>query len=418
MVSRQIYWSNMWINFLQNRSLKLILGLILVVVSILILKNLFVRKVGNVGPALLPPAKIKTTNVQPKTSNAPLTTPEGFVISYFSKETPGARDLQFSPGGMLLASLPKEGKVVALPDVDKDGEADETLVLVENLNKPHGLAFHDGKLFVAEETKVSRYFWDEKNLTASLDKKLFDLPSGSSHFTRSLAIKKDGTLYVSLGSSCDTCFEKNPFIAAVIIATTEGKKPEVFAKGLRNAVFIKLDSQERLWGTEMGRDFLGDNLPPDEINIIRGPSASSGQKPEPVFDYGWPVCYGKQVYDAKFGQKDLEFCKNTIPAVFDLPAHVAPLGLAFIDSPMFPDDWQGDLLVGLHGSWNSSVPVGYKVIRLKVKDSSVVSMEDFISGFIDGSNVTGRPVDVEFGADGSLFISDDKAGAIYLVTKK
>ncbi len=380
-------------------NLKIILSILLTLFLIIIV-GIWVlpQKIGDVRPALLPAIKKEAILNSPTESGAPLTVPPGFVINYFSDSTPGARDLQLSPGGIMLVSMPGEGKIVALPDHDKNGVADEVRIIAQFLRKPHGLAFFQDKLFVAEENQVSRYLWDENNQSATFEKKLFDLPSGGRHTSRTIAISKSGQLLVSLGSSCDTCFEKHPFIAAVIASDVEGTRPRVYAKGLRNAVFIKFDDKGSLWGTEMGRDFLGDNLPPDEINII-----------EDGGDYGWPVCYGDQDYDAKFGQRDSNYCSNTKSPIFKLPAHVAPLGLNF---------FEGDLLVALHGSWNSTVPVGYKVVRLKLKDLSNIQMEDFITGFtVEGSkNVIGRPVDLEFGLDGSLYISDDKAGAVYRMT--
>jgi len=155
----------------------------------------------------------------------------------------------------------------------------------------------------------------------------------------------------------------------------------------------------------MGRDFLGDNKPPDEINII-----------EKDKHYGWPFCYGDQVYDPSLGQRDQAFCDTTIAPVYKIQAHSAPLGLTFIDSPIFPESWQGDLLVSYHGSWNRSTPVGYKVVHMNVEEGRITSEEDFLSGFLQGSTALGRPVDMEFGSSGELYLSDDKSGAVYLIT--
>jgi len=170
----------------------------------------------------------------------------------------------------------------------------------------------------------------------------------------------------------------------------------------------------------MGRDFLGDNLPPDEINII-----------EEGKDYGWPFCYGRQVHDTDFDKKvyvqivPQPPCGQTEPPIYEIPAHSAPLGLVFIHSSQFPDDWQDDLLVAYHGSWNRSTPSGYKIVRLKINDQKVISHEDFISGFLpasptgeQGTQTIGRPVDLMFDKEGSLYISDDKAGVIYKLAKR
>jgi glucose/arabinose dehydrogenase len=212
-------------------------------------------------------------------------------------------------------------------------------------------------------------------------------------------------MYVSLGSRCDVCFEDDPWIGAVISATSEGKNAQVYSSGLRNAVFITINSEtDKLWGTEMGRDFLGNNVPPDEINVL-----------EKGKSYGWPVCYGDKVYDTNFGSQTAAYCEKTVAPAYKIPAHSAPLGLTFINSDKFPESWQGDLLVSYHGSWNSSVPVGYKVVRLDVEGQNVTNETDFITGFIDGSQAAGRPVDLIFDEEGYLFLSDDKRGVVYIV---
>jgi glucose/arabinose dehydrogenase len=349
-------------------------------------------------------------SVQPKPTDTAFSVANGFTTALFAKDLDHPRDLQFSPGGTLLVSTPPNGKILALLDEDKDGFAETKKEILTKLNNPHGLAFYQGKLFVAEETKVVRYIWDEKALSAKLDKVLFELPVGGRHTTRTLAFKADGTMFVSIGSTCDVCFEQNPWHAAVIISNSEGSTPRVFAKGLRNAVFIKINAKtNELWGTEMGRDFLGDNAPPDEINIIK-----EGK------DYGWPICYGNKIHDNKFDKNQylLDPCLTSEAPLYALAAHSAPLGLSFIDSAIFPEDWQGDLLVALHGSWNSTKLVGYKIVRLKIEDNKVLTEEDFISNFVDEEKILGRPVDLEFEASGHLYISDDKSGAIYLVRKE
>lgn len=193
----------------------------------------------------------------------------------------------------------------------------------------------------------------------------------------------------------------------MLISDLDGSNIQVYATGLRNSVFFAFDKSGRLWGTDMGRDNLGDNLPPDELNII-----SIGS------DYGWPYCYGKNVRDSKFfsGEK-VTYCAATQETAYDFPAHVAPLGLAFINSAMFSAADQGDLLVAFHGSWNSSTPVGYKIVKLSILGNSVVGMSDFLDGWLQANGVLGRPVDLVFDKAGALYISDDKAGVIYRLAK-
>lgn len=289
---------------------------------------------------------------------------------------------------------------MALPDIDRDGIADQKKTILSNLMRPHGLTFHNGKLYVAEERQVSRYTYDTATNTAIFEKKLFDLPSGGRHFTRGIVFDDNNNLYISLGSTCDTCVEKHPYISTVLVSDSEGEGLRVFSKGLRNAVFLAKDPETgKVFATEMGRDFLGDNLPPDEIVVLQDGG-----------DYGWPYCYGSKIWDRVFGRKDQSYCEGTIAPFYNIPAHSAPLGLTFIESSQMPQDWQNDLLVSYHGSWNRSYPTGYKIVR--ITNGQNPSEEDFITGFEDN---TARPADVVFDKEGSLYISDDEAGAIYKV---
>ncbi len=404
---------------------KVFVGLFVFVVCILIAGYLVRHYVGDVGPAILPHVSLNKYTPVPVKRGMPLDSalhvPDGFQIGNFATDLGGVRDMTFSPGGVLLISDMARGRVYALPDRNNDGIADSVETVLTGLERPHGLAFYKDKLYVAEETNVSRYIWAEQVAAggqievARLEKKLFTLPQGDRHFTRSIVFKDDGTMYVSLGSSCDTCVEKSPFLAAVIVSDADGVAPKVFAKGLRNAVFLTINPKtDDIWGTEMGRDLLGDETPPDEINILK---ANANGSPS---DYGWPICYSDKVHDTQFDKKNYgtDPCLTTVSPVYKIPAHSAPLGLTFIDSKQFPDDWQGDLLVSYHGSWNRSTPTGYKVVRMHVNGNTVTREEDFLTGFLQDGTATGRPVDVLFDKDGNLYISDDKAGKIYIVSKK
>lgn len=396
-----------------KKTLFLIIGTFILLFALI---YVFKIKIGDIRPIILPPTSSVKKGVtgfgqiddKPGDAQANgLIAPKGFAISLFAQDLGNARDLEFSGGGTLLLSVPGSGKVVALPDRDSNGSSDETKTILSGLNKPHGLAFHDNKLFIVEESKVVRYNWDEENLKADVDKKLFDLPAGGRHFTRTITFNKNGQMFISLGSTCDVCYEKNEWIAAVIISDSNGDSPRLFASGLRNAVFITTHPEtNEVWGTEMGRDFLGDNTPPDEINIIK-----DGQ------NYGWPICYGNKKHDANFDKNVYteDPCLFTQAPIYEIPAHSAPLGLTFVNTSAFPSDWQGDLLVAYHGSWNSSVPVGYKVVRMDVEGNTISGENDFITGFISGSQAVARPVDLVFDSSGSLYLSDDKAGAVYQV---
>ena len=390
----------------------IVFGLPIIIIVLIIVLWYIKNYVGDLRPVLLPPGRDLPEIIEKQAVGDPVDFPlkvaSDFKIGIFAKDLGAARDLQISFGGTLLVSLKDSGAVYALPDKDKDGKVDQKVKVLEGLDKPHGIAFSGGKLFVAELRKVSRYSWNEKTLAAKFEKKLFDLPYNGGHNTRSIVINSDGDLFVTIGSSCNVCVEKHPWLAAVIVSDVNGKIPKVFAKGLRNSVFIKLNpTTGQLRGTEMGRDLLGDNLPAEEINIIR-----EGK------NYGWPTCYGNKVHDEKFSHNhEVGECESTEAPIYEFQAHSAPLGLTFIDSTQFPKEWQGDLLVAYHGSWNRSIPTGYKIVRMSIEGNKITGEADFVTGFLSGSSALGRPVDLEFDKAGSLYISDDKIGVVYKVVK-
>ena len=210
-----------------------------------------------------------------------------------------------------------------------------------------------------------------------------------------------------MGSSCDVCEEKDPRYASILAVDADGGELTTFASGLRNPVFMAVHPlSKHVWATEMGRDYLGDDLPPDEINII----LKGGH-------YGWPCCYGKRVHDDNFDPTGThrEFCGETIPAFIDIPAHSAPLGLAFFPKE-WPEEFRHDLLVAYHGSWNRTEPTGYKVVRHRLDSAgNPVDAEDFITGWLTPAGALGRPVDILISPDGVIYISDDHAGVVYRV---
>lgn len=346
------------------------------------------KNLTGIGPAIKPAEKIVPEN----TTDFPLSILPGYKISIFAKNLTNARDLEFDPRQTVIVSLTSEGKIVALPDKDNDGIADKQIVVLEKLNLPHGIAFWQDKLYVAETNQVFSYDWDPVNFTTSNKQKIIDLPKSGGHFTRSLLFTPEARLLISVGSSCNACIEKDDQRAKILSVNPDGAGLKVYAKGLRNAVFMTLNQKTtEVWVTEMGRDLLGDDIPPDEINI-----AKEGR------DYGWPYCFGDKKPDPELNKENSKIdCSLTESPEIEIPAHSAPLGLAF---------YQGDLLVSYHGSWNRSVPTGYKVVRFKNGKQS-----DFITGWLDGDKVLGRPVDILVKDENTIYISDDKAGVIYTV---
>lgn len=341
--------------------------------------------------------------------NKPIKIPDGFRLAIFAdvKDLGMPRVLAFDKNNILFTTLTGSGKVVVLPDNNKDGIVDEIKVVLTGLNKPHGIVFDNNEVYVAESDKVVKYTYDPILLQFSSGKRILDLPNAGRHFTRTLKINNN-KLYVSVGSSCDTCSESDKRRASILVSNLDGSNLENFATGLRNTAFFVFDKDNRIWGNDMGRDFLGDNLPPDELNII-----------EEGKNYGWPECYGKSIKDDKFRSWEaFNNCNETSPSAYDYPAHSAPLGITFINSGLFDKKDRGNVLASFHGSWNSSKPVGYKIVKLTVLDGKIEKMEDFIYGFLtEDGEILGRPVDLIFDNQGLLYISDDKAGVIYILTK-
>lgn len=348
----------------------------------------------------------------------PLKLPKGFTISIFAKNLPGARAMVIDGLNNMWVSQTGQGKVSQVEA--GSGRVNE---IFKNLDRQHGLAVDPGEgltLYIAEETKISKV----RLYTEGTLQKIIDLPKGGRHFTRTLAFGPDGRLYVSIGSSCDVCNEKDERFAAIYSMNKDGSDFKQVAKGLRNSVFFTWDYVNgKMWATEMGRDMLGDDLPPDEINVIEmGPGSSPGRAAQ-TLDFGWPICYGKNIHDTQFDKNKYirNPCEDKQPSYIDLPAHSAPLGLAFVPEEGWPEDYWYDLIVAFHGSWNRSEPTGYKLTRIKLDaQGNYQGMEDFVSGWLsaDGKTSLGRPVDIIIQPGGTMFISDDKAGVIYKVEYK
>jgi glucose/arabinose dehydrogenase len=343
------------------------------------------------------------------TTQMPLTLPPGFSITVFAQDFERARDLEVDSQGTVLLSDPSAGIVYALPDRNNDGVADERRAVLTKLNAPHGLALDCSgdscSLFVAETNVVKSYTYNPTTFSVTSPKTLTTLPTGGRHTTRSLALHPDGQrLLVSIGSACDTCVENDARRGTIQAVAKTGGELIPYATGLRNSVFLtRRPGTDEIWATDMGRDFLGDDLPPEDVNRIE----------EGKF-YGWPFCYGDRVQDRVFDKSAAAAarCAESTPPQLSFQAHSAPLGLAFVpDDIGWPDDMIGNVLVSFHGSWNRTQPTGYKVARFADTKQS-----DFLSGWLtDNNNALGRPVDLLFSGS-ALYISDDKANVVYRVT--
>ena len=352
------------------------------------------------------------------TEKLPLNLPAGFSASIYAKDLGGPRVLSYDPAGRMIVSVPGDGKVIALTDKDGDGFAETHNIVALGLTQPHGLAHKcDGtacRLFIAETNQVSQYDWDTDNSKAINKKKLFDLPGGGNHVTRTILVApypNEDKMLVSVGSSCNVCHEADEMRAKVLEYDFSTGKLETFARGLRNSVFMSIHPVSgEIWATEMGRDLLGDNIPPDEVNIIK----KGG-------NYGWPICYGKNIHDDVFDKN--VYIRNPCleplesPSTIDIQAHSAPLGLAFFPEEGWPEEYWYNMLVAYHGSWNRTEPTGYKIVRYKLDQAgNVLGQEDFLTGWLGEDGIAwGRPVDILIQPGGKIFISDDKAGVIYKV---
>lgn len=348
---------------------------------------------------------------RPENKMPPLEFPDDIEVTIFAENVPRARHMAFDDRGVLFLSQTKKGKVVALPDFDGDGRADRIVAVLEGREGPHGLAFtmvgDNFNLYIAEEHQVIRLRRQNGTFAFGSPEVIVGSMPGGGHVTRTIKIR-DGLLYLSVGSSCNACIEKNEMRAAITRYDLEGKSGEIFARGLRNTVGMEFSPWTgELWGVNNGRDWLGDDHPREELNIITG-----GRH------YGWPYCYEDRTPDPKYGE--MMDCSRTEPPINMFTAHMAPLGMAFYREGNLPRRYRDSLFIAFHGSWNRSDPAGYKVMRLGLSEKGeVTSQEDFISGWLqpDGS-VSGRPVDLEVSPEGDLYLSDDKRGVVYRISGK
>lgn len=332
--------------------------------------------------------------------------PAGFQVALFAAGLGKARFMTVGPDGTLYVSIPDENYILALPDRDNDGVADRKTVFAAGLRNVHGLYYYDGYFYAAGTASIYRLKDGNGDLLAE-EKRVIsnDVPGSGGHWTRTIVVGPDRMLYLSAGSSCNACLEEDPRRAAIMRFPLEGGKGELFAKGLRNSVGIAFHPHTgELWASNNGRDWLGNDLPPEELNRI----VREG-------DYGWPYCYGQKIPDPDYGST--ERCRHTIPPVVEMQAHSAPLGIAFGEGLAFPSEYRDMLFIAFHGSWNRSKKTGYKLVGIPFKEGKPVGPpQDIITGWLENGKVWGRPVAPVAGADGALYLSDDRAGAVYRIT--
>ena len=366
--------------------------------------------IGSPSQLADPPAPTAVPLSEPPASVAgvpdkEITLPPGFKISVYAQGLKGPRMMTVGSDGQLYVAERGAGRILRLPDQNQDGQADQVEIVAEGLDSPSSLAFYsDGSLYVGETTRILRFPPPVNGIAFGEPEVVIDGLPGGGHNTRTISFSPDfSSLFVSVGSSCNVCEEDDQRRAAIIRYSPGGEDGLVFARGLRNAVGITFrPGTDELWATNNGRDFLGDDLPPETVYLVQ-----DGR------DYGWPRCHSGRIIDPDYG--DPSACDGVEAPLVEMQAHSAPLGLEFYSGDQFPVEYQGDLFVAFHGSWNRSKAVGYKIVRIPMDEDTPGPVEDFAAGWLVGGSSWGRPVDIITGSDGSLFVSDDAGGRIYRI---
>jgi glucose/arabinose dehydrogenase len=336
-----------------------------------------------------------------------ITLPPGFSINIYATNVENARSLVLGDSGTLFVGTRSAGKVYAVLDRNHDARADEVITIAEGLNMPNGVAFRDGSLFVAEVNRVLRYDRIESRLKNSPKPVIVtdSFPKDPHHGWKFIRFGPDGKLYVPVGAPCNVCERINPIYASITRLNTDGSIPEIFAHGVRNTVgFDWHPNTGELWFTDNGRDWLGDDLPPDELN-------RASQK---GMHFGFPYCHGGTIADPEFGSK--RKCEEFVPPSIALGPHVAALGMRFYTGTMFPDLYRNQIFIAEHGSWNRTSPIGYRISLVRLLGNQAISYDVFVEGWLKNGSAWGRPVDVLVMPDGALLVSDDRAGVIYRIS--
>lgn len=338
--------------------------------------------------------------------NLGLSLPAGFRIEVWSSEVPGARSLASAPDGTIFVGTRREGNVYAVRDTDGDGTADRVWTIASDLRSPNGVAWRDGDLYVAEISRILRFpaVLDDLDSVPEPEVVFDDYPTDRHHGWKYIAFGPDGKLYVPVGAPCNIC-ESDEIYATITRLDPDGSNMEIYANGVRNTVgFAWHPETDELWFTDNGRDMMGDDIPPDELN----------HAPRGGMHFGYPWCHGGNVADPELGAK--RSCREFTAPAQNLGPHVAALGMIFYTGEMFPTEYRNRILIAEHGSWNRSTPIGYRVMMVELRGNEAVSYEPFATGWLQGDETWGRPVDLLQLDDGSILLSDDAGGRIYRIT--
>lgn len=336
-----------------------------------------------------------------------ITLPEGFSISVFAKKVKNPRSLALGDNGTIFVGTRGEGSVYALVDEDGDFKADKVHEIAKDLFMPNGVAFKNGALYVAEVNRIIKF----DNIESQLDNPptptvIFDkYPSKTHHGWKYIAFGPDDKLYVPVGAPCNVCEKEVDFSATMTRMNADGSDVEIIAEGIRNSVGFDWHPQtNELYFTDNGRDYLGNDFPPDELNKL----SFIGEH------FGFPHCHGGFIADPKFAND--RKCEEFTKPIQNLLPHTASLGVEFYNGTMFPEEYRNKVLICEHGSWNRDEPQGYRISAVTLEDGKSTKYEAFAEGWLQAGEAWGRPVDLLELPDGSLLVSDDKGDKIYRIT--
>jgi len=390
-----------------------------ILASVLCLAAIAVLVCCTEGPGQAAPTPAKQQRGSPhevhNSRNLPLDKiklPPGFAIELYADNVPSARELSLAPDGTLFIGSNSAGKVYAAVDRDHDLHADEVITIASGLHLPVGVAFHNGDLYYSEVEAVWRIPGILKDLRhPARAVKVASFPDKEHHGWKFIAFGPDGLLYVPVGVPCNVCDEGDPF-GCILRMKADGSDRHIVARGMRNTVgFDWHPATHEMWWTDNGRDELGDDTPPDELNrIAKGSSVDAGAP-----HYGFPYWHGGTLKDPQFHAKGAD---AYVKPVQNLGPHVAALGCQFYTGKQFPAQYRDQLFIAEHGSWNRSHKIGYRISLVKTDGKVSQGYSTFAEGWKQGENVWGRPVDLAQLPDGSLLVSDDFAGCVYRIWYK
>jgi glucose/arabinose dehydrogenase len=333
---------------------------------------------------------------------------DGFELNVYASDIAHPRMLRATPAGDLVVSQPRQGRILLVErDADGDGQGDATRVLIADLELPHGIELVDDWLYIAEPHAIRRVRFDvEAGVARGEPELVVELPKTTHHHLRVLRLGPDGWLYVPIGANCNRCEPTIEREGSILRVKRDGSAVEIFATGFRSIVGIDWHPETlALYANDIGADYLGDDFPPEELNLI-----------EPGGFYGFPWVHGDGHADPELAPGNEERVRTGRAPALTFGAHSTPLGMTFLRSTETPEEYRGAAIVAFHGSWNRRRKSGYRVLSLHFREDGRIEERDFVSGFELQEDVIGRPVDVAEGTGGAIYISDDYAGAIYRVT--